>query len=42
MPYVEGFVIPVKKDRIEDYRRFAEHSAVLFKEYGALTPRRWC
>ena len=37
MPYVEGFVIPVKKDRIEDYRRFAEHSAVLFKEYGALS-----
>jgi uncharacterized protein YbaA (DUF1428 family) len=37
MTYVDGFVIPVKKDRIEDYRRIAEESAVLFKEYGALS-----
>jgi uncharacterized protein YbaA (DUF1428 family) len=36
MSYVDGFVIPVKKDRIEDYRRIAQESAVLFKEYGAL------
>ena len=37
MTYVDGFVIPVKKDRIEDYRRIAQDSAVLFKEYGALS-----
>lgn len=37
MSYVDGFVVPVKKDRIEDYRRIAEASAVLFKEYGALS-----
>ena len=36
MPYVEGFVIPVKKDRIEDYRRFAQESSAYFKAYGAL------
>jgi uncharacterized protein YbaA (DUF1428 family) len=30
-------VIPVKRDRIEDYVRIAEHSAVYFKEYGALS-----
>ena len=37
MSYVEGFVIPVKKDRIEDYRRIAQESAALFKECGALS-----
>jgi len=36
MSYVDGFVIPVKKDRIEDYRRIAQESSALFKEYGAL------
>jgi uncharacterized protein YbaA (DUF1428 family) len=34
--YVDGFVIPVRKDRIEDYRRIAEHAAPIWKEYGAL------
>lgn len=37
MTYVDGFVIPVKKARIEDYRRIAQESAALFKEYGALS-----
>ena len=34
--YVDGFVIPVQKDRIEDYRRIAEQAAPIWKEYGAL------
>jgi uncharacterized protein YbaA (DUF1428 family) len=34
--YVDGFVIPVPKDRIEDYRRVAEQAAAVWKEYGAL------
>ena len=34
--YVDGFVIPVRKDRIEDYRRIAEQAAPIWKEYGAL------
>ena len=37
MAYVDGFVIPVKKDRLDDYLRIAEESSVLFKEYGALS-----
>jgi uncharacterized protein YbaA (DUF1428 family) len=37
MTYVDGFVVPVKKDRIEDYRRIAQESAALFREYGALS-----
>ena len=34
--YVDGFVIPVPKDRIEDYRKLAEIAAVVWKEHGAL------
>jgi uncharacterized protein YbaA (DUF1428 family) len=37
MDYVDGFIIAVKKDRLEDYRRIAETSAQVFKELGALT-----
>lgn len=34
--YVDGFVIPIRKDRVEDYRRMAEQAAPLWKEYGAV------
>jgi len=34
--YIDGFVIPVPKDRIEDYRRVAEQAARVWKEHGAL------
>ncbi len=34
--YVDGFVIPLRKDRVEDYRRIAENASVIFKEHGAL------
>lgn len=34
--YVDGFVIPVPKDRIEDYRRVAEKASRVWKEHGAL------
>ena len=34
--YIDGFVIPVAKDRIEDYRRVAEKASLIWKEYGAL------
>lgn len=34
--YIDGFVIPVPKDRIDDYRRVAEKAATVWKEYGAL------
>jgi uncharacterized protein YbaA (DUF1428 family) len=37
MDYVDGFIIAVKTDRIEDYKRIAETSAQVFKELGALT-----
>jgi uncharacterized protein YbaA (DUF1428 family) len=34
--YVDGFVIPVPKDRIERYREIAESAARIWKEHGAL------
>jgi uncharacterized protein YbaA (DUF1428 family) len=34
--YINGFVIPVPKDRLEDYRQMAEKSAGIWKGYGAL------
>jgi uncharacterized protein YbaA (DUF1428 family) len=32
--YVAGLVIPVPGDRMEEYRRWAENSARIFKDYG--------
>ncbi len=39
MPYVEGFVLPVPKDRIADYRRMAEQTGRIWREHGALEYR---
>ena len=34
--YIDGFVLPIPEDRIEDYRRVAESVAGIYKEHGAL------
>lgn len=34
MSYVDGFVIPVPKDKKEAYREMAAKAAPVFKEYG--------
>lgn len=39
--YTDGFVVPVPKDRIEDYRKLSELSAAVYMEYGALAYREW-
>jgi uncharacterized protein YbaA (DUF1428 family) len=36
MAYVDGFVIPVPKDRLEDYKAHAALCAQVWKEHGAL------
>ncbi|HLZ06703.1 MAG TPA: DUF1428 family protein [Bradyrhizobium sp.] len=36
MPYVDGFVIPVKKDNIEVYKEHARKAGEVWKEHGAL------
>lgn len=36
MPYVDGFVLAVPKDRLEDYKALARRAGAIWKEYGAL------
>jgi uncharacterized protein YbaA (DUF1428 family) len=35
MAYVDGFVIAVKKDRIEEYKKHAKLGETVWKEHGA-------
>ena len=37
MAYVDGFLLAVEKDRVEDYKRMARAAAPIFKEFGAIT-----
>ncbi len=37
--YVDGFVLPIPKDKIEAYRQIAEKAAAIFMELGALEYR---
>jgi uncharacterized protein YbaA (DUF1428 family) len=37
MAYVDGFVIPVPKDKLETYKQQAALCAKVWKEHGALT-----
>src|SRR3954454_4286661 len=36
MSYVDGFVVAVPKERIEDYKAMARRAGEIWKEYGAL------
>ncbi|HEV8599726.1 MAG TPA: DUF1428 domain-containing protein [Gemmatimonadales bacterium] len=36
MRYVDGFVLPVPKRKLEAYRRMAQRSGRIWREYGAL------
>jgi uncharacterized protein YbaA (DUF1428 family) len=36
MSYVDGFVVPVKKTKLADYRRIARKAGKIWKEHGAL------
>lgn len=37
MTYVDAFVVSVKKDRVEDYKRLARETVPLWKENGAIS-----
>lgn len=39
MPYVDGFVIPVPTDRLDDYKKIARKAAKIWLEHGALEVR---
>lgn len=34
--YIDGFVFPVPRDRLDDYRRLAEAVAKIWQEHGAI------
>jgi uncharacterized protein YbaA (DUF1428 family) len=34
--YVDGFVVPVKRDRLDEYKRVARKAGKIWLEYGAL------
>lgn len=36
MKYVDGFVLAVSKDKLEDYRKFAQKAGEIWKKHGAL------
>jgi uncharacterized protein YbaA (DUF1428 family) len=36
MAYVDGFVVPVPKDKIEAYKAMARRAGAVWKEHGAL------
>jgi uncharacterized protein YbaA (DUF1428 family) len=37
--YIDGFVIPLPKDKIDDYRRIAQKTAEVWRDHGALEYR---
>jgi uncharacterized protein YbaA (DUF1428 family) len=36
MAYVDGFIVPVPKKKVEAYRRLARKAGKIWREYGAL------
>ena len=36
MPYVDGFIVPVAKNKVDAYRRLARKAGKLWIKYGAL------
>ncbi len=36
MPYVDGFVLPVPKKKVQAYKRLAQKAGKVWKGYGAL------
>ncbi len=36
MPYIDGFVIPVPKDKMDAYKKMAKLASEVWKEHGAL------
>ena len=34
--YIDGFLLPIPKDRVEDYRQIADKAGAIWLEHGAL------
>ena len=39
--YIDGFVLPIPRDRLDEYRRLVEGAAEIWKEHGALEYREY-
>ena len=39
--YIDGFVFPISRDRLDDYKRLVEAVAEIWKEHGALDYREY-
>ncbi len=39
--YIDGFVLPVQRDRLNEYKRVVEAAAEIWKEHGALDYREY-
>ena len=39
--YIDGFVLPVPRKSIDDYRRLVEATAAIWKEHGAIDYREY-
>jgi len=39
MPYVDGFIVPVPEDKLDDYRKLARKAGKIWMEHGALAFR---
>lgn len=39
--YIDGFVLPIPHDRLDDYRSVVESVAAIWKEHGALDYREY-
>ena len=39
MPYVDGYVVPVPKDKVDAYRAMATRAGAIWREHGALQIR---
>jgi uncharacterized protein YbaA (DUF1428 family) len=37
MPYVDGFVVPVPKSKVDEYKKWARKGGKIWKEHGALS-----
>ena len=41
MAYIDGFVVPVPKAKLEEYRAMARIAAAVWREHGALDYQEW-
>ena len=39
--YIDGFVLPISRDRLDEYKRLVEAAAEIWKEHGALDYREY-